>query len=390
MFLAYSVGRKKTIPPLARKELKMGTITTQPVTKSNKRFFARFDRCMSEISLILTPSANKLWVWLLHEYPSGKPVEVDLRDFIDFSHKRRRGSFSEITVKRAYKQLVDLGLVIEIYKFDRWNRKIYCRDLDSIDENFLNNKRASNPHGSVPIYREEYNKIQDTCGENDQEKGDPPEDRPDDLPPTQKPLEREFESPIKKPKKQDPVAPTATRSADFQYPAIAKTVTSQGKTNKVHIKDQISSKKSEEIKIEPELIAEVKAAIAPKPINPELKRLIAAAKAHQVRQAIAVVNERKAAGKCHNPPGLLRSALLNGWEPSKGDNNQPRKNRLSRAVCEWLEAANRIGVAISATVRDGIEFVYMPDKSLNSVCCIAFEEAKERYPLEVLREDVAF
>ncbi|NJM68307.1 MAG: hypothetical protein HC851_22900 [Acaryochloris sp. RU_4_1] len=100
---------------------------------------------------------------------------------------------------------------------------------------------------------------------------------------------------------------------------------------------------SDEGKIDPQLEMQVEEAIAPAPMNPQIKKAVLAASLEAVQDAIAVVQQRKEAGRVKNPAGLFVKAVKEQWKPSGSKTVHDTLAKIPEDFNEWFDLARKKG-----------------------------------------------
>jgi hypothetical protein len=130
--------------------------------------------------------------------------------------------------------------------------------------------------------------------------------------------------------------------------------------------------------IPPELEATIVDAIAPIPLNQNLRKQVLQVQSEVVLDAVALVKQQKAHGKAKNPAGLLVKAIQNNWKP-----NPIEKNAYSIPddFNEWFDLARKSGLAIASSLIDGVLCVYT-----NAECWEPYEDFRAGFSLPWLRK----
>jgi hypothetical protein len=107
--------------------------------------------------------------------------------------------------------------------------------------------------------------------------------------------------------------------------------------------------------IPPELEATIMDAIAPLPLNQNLRKQVLQVQSEVILDAVALVKQQKAQGKAKNPAGLLVKAIQNNWKPNLIEENA---YSIPDDFNEWFELARKSGLAIASSLIDGVLCVY--------------------------------
>jgi hypothetical protein len=112
---------------------------------------------------------------------------------------------------------------------------------------------------------------------------------------------------------------------------------------------------TEQKTLDAELREEIEQTIAPARLNPQIERQVLSVGAEVVRNAIAVVKERKVKGKVKNPAGLLSAAIKGQWKASSvKDVSMGLDEAEKQEFNEWFELARQTGLVIASSVMDGV------------------------------------
>jgi hypothetical protein len=87
-----------------------------------------------------------------------------------------------------------------------------------------------------------------------------------------------------------------------------------------------------------EVLYQVRDAIAPIPLNPQIKKVVLESALTTVQDAIALVKERQKRGEVKNPAGLLVEAIRGQWKPAQSVRSVMAEFKV------WYEAACAKGV----------------------------------------------
>jgi hypothetical protein len=107
--------------------------------------------------------------------------------------------------------------------------------------------------------------------------------------------------------------------------------------------------------IPPELEATIVDAIAPIPLNQNLRKQVLQVQGDVILDAVALVKQQKAQGKAKNPAGLLVKAIQNNWKPNPIEENA---YSIPDDFNEWFDLARKSGLAIASSLIDGVLCVY--------------------------------
>jgi hypothetical protein len=141
---------------------------------------------------------------------------------------------------------------------------------------------------------------------------------------------------------------------------------------------------SDKRKIDPQLKMQVEEAIAPAPMNPQIKKAVLAASLEAVQDAIAVVQQRKEAGRVKNPAGLFVKAVKEQWKPSGSKEVHDSFPKLPEDFNEWFELARKKGLVIASSVMDGVLCVCTRNEQWEP-----YEEFRSGFSLPWLKRSLA-
>jgi hypothetical protein len=141
---------------------------------------------------------------------------------------------------------------------------------------------------------------------------------------------------------------------------------------------------SDERKIDPQLKKQVEEVIAPAPMNPQIKKAVLAASLEAVQDAIAVVQQRKEAGRVKNPAGLFVKAVKEQWKPSGSKEVHDSFPKLPEDFNEWFELARKKGLVIASSVMDGVLCVCTRNEQWEP-----YEEFRSGFSLPWLKRSLA-
>jgi hypothetical protein len=281
---------------------------------------------------------------------------------------------SDRTIRRAIRHLEDLGILKSDRKeASRWyQRKWYTIDYEALEALISMRSKASTE-----------NAASDPC-------------------PLNPPKESETNSQIHVAKMDASYTKTSSKSfketntKPSTHPVLKKFDSERGfskpvcvpKSSELQIQDIEPTSDSEtadrpeivEVTIAPEIEAQVKEAIAPVPLNQQIKKSLVQATTDAILDAVAVVKQRKQKAHVQNPAGLFRSALQNLWKP-----NAPKEQTVLPGFCnefeqqefnEWFKLAQQASLVMGSSVMDGRVFVFTPDTK-----CHDYEEFRSAFTL---------
>ncbi|NJR56035.1 MAG: hypothetical protein HC768_16575 [Acaryochloris sp. CRU_2_0] len=301
--------------------------------------FAQYTAQHTLASMQLPPCAQFLFQWMLQRRPAGREQEIDLKEFQAFTGQGRKQPYCFKQIRNALNSLIEAGLVEPVRQFNArfWKVITYhpgqkqtsqLEKKTSQNEKEISQKQPSNPHESVPIYRE-YKETIDTQ-------------------PTQPPVLKRHEQ---------------GRSISGEPTSLSEDLTvdrsSPPGNTPGHIAESTKPienlpKFSENNKLDPQLQGQIEEVIAPVPLNPQIKKLVLTANIEVIQDAISVVKQRKKVGKVKNPAGLFVKAVQEGWKPSVGDKVLELENRVPEGFNEWFELARKVGVVMASTMMNGV------------------------------------
>lgn len=305
--------------------------------------FARVTAIHDAIALTLTPCAGQLYRWLLRKVPAGKPQELYLKDFAQWSSGHRKQPYSIRHIQRALEELIATGLIAIVTRYTARIFKLICNhpetpdDVPAIsdknvqiqDENVqsvtkMSKIDPSNPYGSVPIYRDN---IETTK--------------------THHPLH-----PVLKSDKEGMFIPSQNLNVENVDSVAVESGSSCEETrtdSSSNSKPQKVPLSSEEINIDPQLQAEVEEVIAPQPINMNIKRVVMSASVEIIQNALSVVKQQKKAGRAKRPAAMLVKAIQEGWTPNPTD----AISNMPDGFGEWFDLARAKGIVTASMPMDG-------------------------------------
>jgi hypothetical protein len=217
-----------------------------------------------------------------------------MNEFSEWTGVNRKRSYSIRHIQRSLLELVQVGLVEVVRKYTGQIFKLVAnhpqadKNVAKLDQNIqsgmeMSKIEASNPDGSILSYREKSKKT--------------------DIPSTH---------PAAKINQNDQEVRAQEKSLDLE--GLECSGLNAGLTNLVQNAEiDVSSASGEQRKI----LNQVKAAIAPIPLNPQIAAVVLEATLTTVQDAIALVKERKQSGEVKNPAGLLVDAIRGQWKPAQ-------------------------------------------------------------------------
>ncbi|PZD70846.1 hypothetical protein C1752_08988 [Acaryochloris thomasi RCC1774] len=307
--------------------------------------FARVTDVHDAILLTLTPCAGQLYRWLLRKIPAGKPQELELGDFAQWSSGHRRRPYCIRHIQRAVQELLSVGLIDVVKQYSTRIFKLICfhpeaaeiapveqqltleKQLSASDKKVqvldqkvpavtkMSKIEHSNAYAAVPSYREEKRTA----------------DTPTSLHPVSwSDKEGMANSPL---------------SPNMQNPTPQK----PGTDSPTDPNSQNVPLNSEQRIIGPELKAEVEEVIA-QPLNQNIRRTVVSATVDVVRDALAVVRQQKQAGKVKRPAGMLVKAIQQKWNPNPVEESG---SLVPDGFNEWFELAREKGIVSASMFMDG-------------------------------------
>lgn len=271
---------------------------------------------------------------------------------------------SDRTIRRAIRHLEDLGILkSERHEASRWyQRKWYTIDYEALEvlissrqpttpstDNLapepspLNPPKASETHVQIHVAKMDasYTKTSSNIFKETNNK-------PSTHPVLKKiDRERQVPKPVKVPKC------TESPVQDLEPKANSETA---------------DRPKIVEEAIAPEIEAQVREAIAPVPLNQQIKKSLLQATTEAILEAVKVVKQQKQKKHINNPAGLFRSALQNLWKPNPPkDKSFPpcfRDEFEHQEFEEWIKLARQAGLVVGSTVIDGVMHVQTPGEKL--------------------------
>ncbi|MGP1387865.1 MAG: hypothetical protein ACTS2F_30290 [Thainema sp.] len=276
--------------------------------------FARVTEAHDCLALEMTPCAGLLHRFLLRRRPAGKLQEFEISEFTEWTATRRKRPYSIRHVQRAFHELAELGAVEVVKRYTgqifkliakhpATDENVAFKDLNVGSGTQMSKIEPSNAHSSVPTNREIYKETTDI---------DPP------IHPVNG-INREALS---------ATAQDWDRKADTDVD--------------VDVEQQ-------------EMLEEVKCAIAPHFLNPQLQKVVLQHSAERVQQAVTALKEAKQKGTVRNLSGWLVKAVRQGWRPSSSfkrqssepalGQNQRTQTETGRAPSgfrEWYDLAHRL------------------------------------------------
>lgn len=282
--------------------------------------------------------------------------EVDLSDFAQWTGEGRRNNrpYSARHINRALHELIDCGLVEVTKQYSGKVYKLIChrdknvqtsdKNVQVLDKNVQN--IACNPDGYVLSYI-------DTKTTNT---------------PTHPPVvvvEKAFD-PSEPEEHETPSEGSATKSIGEES---SNEATNLGE-------DHFSAAAAE-----PPILAEVREAIAPAPLHPQLKQKVLSYSVEAIREAIAVVESQKRRGTAREPVALFVSALKREWVANR-DESAPKT--AASGFDAWFKLARSVRLVVASQMIDGIQYVMQvfPNGDMPTV---EWEPLRAAYPIERLR-----
>jgi hypothetical protein len=279
--------------------------------------FARVTETHDCLAFRVVPCARFLYHWLLRNAKAGTPQEIELEAFQQFTAIGRSRPYCLKQVRKAFSQLVKLGLVQIVKQYSGTIFKLVAFHPDqeqkfpngnesSQDGTKSSQKQASNPDSVVPINREFREQT--------------------DINPPTLPVVVEESGQI---------------GIDFDSIAIAS-------EDQVLLPDSdeipetlITPQSSKNIQLDQtsqNSLNEVKQLISPQRLHSQLQKLVLETDLVILNNAIAVVREAKSKGTVKNPSGLLVRAIKGEWVPASP--SKPQEDGFKA----WYENAYKSGV----------------------------------------------
>ena len=279
--------------------------------------FARVTQAHDDICLSLCPAAGALYRWLLRAMPAGKPQDVFLQQFAEWSAVGRKRPYCLKHIKRALAQLEEIGLVKRLRKYGAGIFQLVTYHPEQLigqtelSENKteksqsgmeMSETEGSNADAAVLLYRDIEQHITPT--------------HPPVVAHKEKEVRREVANECCLVEREEPVAPDIEVPGPGQSPANS--------TNK-----------------NVEILTEARAAIAPHKLHQGLQKLLLETPGEVVRAAVAAVGEQVARGGVQNPAGLLVVAIRQQWQPVQVPY---RGNQVSDEFMVWYGQAVAAGL----------------------------------------------
>jgi hypothetical protein len=259
------------------------------------KFFTRATNEYEIEILKLPPCARLLQGWLLRRKRPGQAQEFELQEFAEWTFSGRPRPYSIRHIKRALAKLIEVGLVVVLKKYSGKAFKLIAdypksdKNVTESDKNVrfktkMSKTETLNPSGFVGLYREN----RDTA------------DRP-----STHPAVMDNENLKNQEKEQEKVLSTqglenSDLNEDLQNLVIDAEI------------DSLSASGEQR-----EILNQIREAIAPLPLNPQLKAVVLQAASTIVLDAIVVLKERKQSGEVKNPAGFLVDAIRGEWKPTQ-------------------------------------------------------------------------
>ena len=287
--------------------------------------FARVTHSHDALALQLTPCAGQLYRWLLRRKPAGRTQELELKEFSEWTGAARKRPYSIRHIQRSLLELDKVGLVEIVREYSSQIFKLIAnhpqsdKNVADRDENVqtgmeMSKTEASNPCSSVPSYRES---IETTDGPSSH-----PAAVNDQRSNTQEVEDQEKFLDVEVPKGLDLNARLTNSTQDPK-------------------KDNSSATNDQR-----QILNQVEAAIAPIPLNPQIRAVVLSAALTTVQDAIALVKERKQRGRVKNPAGLLVDAIRGHWKPDQSADS------VMTEFNEWYREAYAAGLIEYCTSSD--------------------------------------
>lgn len=132
---------------------------------------------------------------------------------------------------------------------------------------------------------------------------------------------------------------------------------------------------------EPPILAEVREAIAPAPLHPQLKQQVLSYSVEAIREAIAVVESQKQEATVRKPVGLFVSALKREWVANR-DESTPKT--APSGFGAWFDLARSAGIVVASQMIDGLQHV-MRATADGELLLEPWEPLRAAYPVDRLR-----
>ncbi len=279
--------------------------------------FARITAQHDALAFGLTPCARLLYRFLLRARPAGNALEFWIKDFNEFVSQHRKRPFCKRWIKAAIAQLEKIGLVKIITRYSHRCLKLVAYhpgqydDLDNPDPPTLSvqtqihypsesvnknstlgkknsTKTTSNPHSTVPTYRENLENYKPVV------------------------VERYICTETEGAEENSQSLECLEIVCD--QPKVSQTVSanpiSQGKEN-------YSAPPLETLELQSNNELVNKAEDLGVRLTPYLIRLIVQSSAEVVKNALDALSESRRDGKANNPSGYLVQAIKQGWRPKQ-------------------------------------------------------------------------
>jgi hypothetical protein len=290
---------------------------------------------------------------------------------------------SERTIRRAVRHLEDLGILKSDRKeASRWyQRKWYTIDYEALDAlvssklpNSSADHAASEPSPlNPPDVSETNNQIHAAKKDASYTKTSSKSFKETNTNPSTHPVlkkidsERQVPKPVRVPKSSEPQIQDVEPKSNPETADRPEIV---------------------EATIAPEIEAQVKEAIAPVPLNQQIKKSLLQATTEAILEAVKVVKQQKQKKYINNPAGLFRSALQNLWKPNPPEEKSVlpgfRNDFEQQEFNEWFRLAQQAGLVMSSTVIDGRVCVFTPDTK-----CHDYEEYRSAFTLPWIKRRLA-
>lgn len=346
----------------------------QTAQRAPQKPFAMLFVDITELLQGVTPCAGRLYAWLLLRAKSGKPQEVHLEDFAKTSHARKRGLYSLAHIRRALDELLNIGLVEQVFQYSGKIFKLIAHD----DRTF--SPRLSPETSTVEIETSKKSASNpDCCGivnkENSEIKTNNPPNHPVS---TDKPGKDggalngdagkggALEPSLKQPEKCGPV---------LRSDALGSTSLSSGVQEAEDVLESLP------IAIQAEIFQTVEQTLE-RPLNPQIRKTLLQQTINGVRNALNAFQEAKQRQTIKNPLGWLTAAVRDRFTPNAtkpNHSNNPTKTP-PEGFREWFELAQPLGIAIGSGFMGGVFHVHTPKEA------IAWDDIHETWPLTTLQQ----
>jgi hypothetical protein len=290
---------------------------------------------------------------------------------------------SERTIRRTIRHLEDLGILKSDRKeASRWyQRKWYTIDYEALDA--LVSSRLPNPPAdhaasepsplNPPDVSESNSRYDAAKKDSSLTKTSPKFFEETNTNPSTHPVLKKFDR-----ERQVPKPLRVPKSSELQIQEVETQ----------SISETADRPEIVEATIAPEIEAQVKEAIAPLPLNQQIKKSLLQATTEAILEAVKVVKQQKQQKHIQNPAGLFRSALQNLWKPNPPkDKDIPpcfRNEFEQQEFNEWFNLARQAGLVVGSTLIDGVMYVQTPGEKLCN-----YEEFRSGFTLPWLRRKLS-